>query len=237
MEKRICGAALAIAVFAVCGRAQSAIVINDPTAKAMPAKLAASETRLMERSDLPPERKLLVSDLCEEEYEVANSTKGAFTQPGARQTVVFYQFCQTGNGLGSVGVAILESGKVIGNYVAAEGGWTVDVRNLPDINDNGLDEIALYFSGGMHQGAGGTGVEVMEFSPAGLRSLGWFQAESFSDSGPSVGYRITARKARTPTFTRQKLTSKNDKTWRSAGRPTPFRLSKPITKFTTVSSR
>lgn len=237
MKKHIWPAALAIAVFAVCTRAQATIVVNDPVTKTTPVKLTAAEARLMERSVLPPVRKVLVSDLCEEEYEVANSTKGAFTQPGAHQTAVFYQFCQTGNGYGSVGVAILEGGKVVGNYVAADGGWTVDARTLPDINDNGLDEIALYFSGGMHQGEGGTGVEVMEFSHAGLRSLGWFQAESFSDSAPSIGYRITARKGKTPTFTRQKLTSRNQKTWRRAGKPMPFRLSKPITKFTTVNSR
>lgn len=51
--------------------------------------------------------------------------------------------------------------KVISSYVA-ESGWTLGITVLPDINQNGFDEFALYYSGGMHQGQGGTGVDILE---------------------------------------------------------------------------
>ena len=222
-----------IAGFSVSG--QSLIVVNDPVTKQKTAALTAAEKRVMQRDVLPKVRKILASDVCrEEDYAVSNAAKGAFTRPSSQQTLVFYQYCQTGNGLGSVGVAVIENGKLEASYIAEEGGWTVDVRTLPDIDQNGLDEAALFFSGGMHQGEGGTGVEVIEFSNGKLKNLGWFNADQFFDSAPSIAYRVSVKKGASPVFYRQKFTSRNEKTWRPVGKQVQFRLDKPITTFTAV---
>lgn len=238
MKANILMAILAVMIAAISVQAQSLFVVNEPAVKPKPLTLSAAENRLMERSVLPKVGKVLIGSLgevCHEgEYEVSNAAKGSFTRAGAQQTLVFYQFCQTGNGLGAVGVAVLENGKVEGIYVAEDGGWSVDARTLPDINQNGLDEAALYFSGGMHQGAGGTGVEVIEFSNGKLQNLGWFNADSFTDSGPSIAYRVSVKIGGTPVFYRQKFTSRDEKHWRPVGKQTQFRLDKPITSFAAV---
>lgn len=238
MKATILMAFLAVMIAAISVKAQSLIVVNDPASKQKPVSLSAAEKRLMERSVLPKAGKVLTNSLGEVchkgEYELSNVAKGSFTRAGAQQTLVFYQYCQTGNGLGAVGVAVLENGKVDASYVAEEGGWSVDARTVPDINQNGLDEVALFFSGGMHQGEGGTGVEVMEFSKSGFKSLGWFQADRFYDNKPSDAYRVSVKKGTTPVFYRQRFTSRDERNWRPAGKQVLFRLDKPLTTFIAV---
>jgi hypothetical protein len=238
MKANILMAFMAVMIAAISVQAQSLFVVNEPTLKRKQLALSAAETRLMEQSVLPKVGKVLfrsLGDVCHaDEYEFSNAAKGSFTRAGADQTLVFYQYCQTGNGLGAVGVAVLENGKVEASYVAEDGGWSVDARTLPDVNQNGLDEVALFFSGGMHQGEGGTGVEVIEFSKAGFKSFGWFQADRFYDDKPTDGYRVSVKKGATPVFYRQRFTSDDEKTWRRMGKQAPFRLGRPLTTFAAV---
>ena len=238
MKANILMAFLAVMIAAISVQAQSLVVVNDPVSKQRGIALSAAEKRLVERSVLPKAGKALINSLgevCHEgEYELSSAAKGSFTRAGAQQTLVFYQYCQTGNGLGAVGVAVLENGKVEASYVAEDGGWSVAARTLPDINQNGLDEVALFVSGGMHQGEGGTGVEVMEFTKNGLKSLGWFQADRFYDDKPTDAYRVSVKKGTTPVFYRQRFTSRDEKNWRPWGKQAPFRLGKPLITFAAV---
>lgn len=229
---------LSLAVFAVfilplSMFGQTSVLINDPTVNVDQGavKLSAAEQGLMDKSILPNARKKLASDICEESVEVSALAQGAFTKPGSKQTLIFYQFCQTGNGLGAVGVAVIDSGRVIANYVSAESGWSVEARSLPDINQNGLDEIALYYSGGMHQGSGGTGVDIMEFSAAGLKGIGWFQAEGFTDTSPVFGYKVTVKPGKTPAFFREKYVQNSSGKWRKNGTLVPLKLTKAFGTF------
>ena len=212
---------------------QTPVPINVPGVDAPAAKLSAADEVLIKRSALPKVRKRLVSDICEESFEPAGVVQGSFSKPNSDQRLVFYQFCQTGNGLGQVGLILIENDKVVGNYVA-DVGWTVGVTSLPDINRNGLNEAALYYSGGMHQGAGGTGVDVVELSPTGVKGIGWFQAEGFTETGPTVGYRVTAKPGGTPQFFREKYTQASNGKWKRTGRVTPFHLQATISKFVAV---
>lgn len=211
--------------------AQQAIVIHDPTVEAAKVELTRDEQSLIDKSILPKARIKLKGDACEETIEVSGRVEGAFTRAGAKQTLIFYQFCQTGNGLGSVGVAVLENGRAVANLVSAESGWSVDARRLPDINQNGLDEIALYYSGGMHQGAGGTGVDIFEFSGPNLQGIGWFQAEEFSEKSPVYGYRVTAVPGKVPAFTRERYTQNSKGAWRKTGTSTKLKLTEVVSKF------
>ncbi|HEX3100347.1 MAG TPA: hypothetical protein VHQ01_01070 [Pyrinomonadaceae bacterium] len=224
---------------------QGSVLVNDPVAESVKMDAAApdggktglpaAEEAVFNKSVLPKARAKLKSEGCEETIEVAGRVVGAFTRAGSKQTLIFYQFCQTGNGLGSVGVAVLENGKVVGNYVSAESGWSVDAKALPDLNQNGVDEIALYYSGGMHQGAGGTGVDIMEVSSRGLIGVGWFMAEEFTETSPVMGYKVTANPGAKPVFFREKYTQNSAGKWRKTGVAAPLRLKEVNSTFVTVN--
>ena len=237
---------IAIGCFCMIGVAfaQTSVVISDPVAESAKAEhaavnaskieLSAAEQALMDNSILPKARAKLKSEVCEESIDISSRVQGAFTKAGAKQTLIFYQFCQTGNGLGSVGVAIIDNGKVVGNFVSVESGWTDHANVLPDINQNGLDEIALYYSGGMHQGAGGTGVDIIEYSNGALKGIGWFQAEGFTETGPVIGYRVTVAPGKTPAFFKEKYTQDAAGKWKKTGTAVPLKLTKAVSEFVSV---
>lgn len=212
---------------------QTPIVINIPGEETGNTKLTDADRVLIEQAALPKVRKKLADEACEESFEPAGVVQGSFSKPNSDQRLVFYQFCQTGNGLGQVGLILIEGGKVLGNYIA-DVGWSVGVKALPDINQNGLDEVALYYSGGMHQGAGGTGVDIVEFTGAGVNGIGWFQAESFGETTPVVGYRVTGRPGKAPAYFREKYVQNSSGKWRKAGAVAPLRLQKAVSVFTPV---
>jgi hypothetical protein len=220
---------------AMWANGQSLVVVNEPGARPVQPALTAAEKNLMQRSVLPKVRKILASDTCSEsDYQLVSTIKGSFTKPGAQQTLVYYQYCVTGNGLGSTGVAVLENGKVVASYIAEDGDEASGARSLPDIDQDGVNEVVLEVSGGMHQGSGGTGAELVEFASAGIKSLGWFTQDEFSENGPSIAYRVTAKRGKPPLFYRQKFTSRNEKKWNPAGKPLPFKLGKPLISFAPV---
>jgi hypothetical protein len=209
---------------------QKTVTIHNPAGDSNKATLSAAEENLIKAQVLPKARKKWVSDdsACEEAFELAGVAKGSFSRANANQTLVFYSFCQTGNGLGNNGLVLIENGKVIKNY-GTEGGWSIDLRALPDINQNGLTEFALYYSGGMHQGQGGTGVDLMEFSATGLKGIGWFQADAFTEND-EFSYKVSVKTGKTPVFYREKYTNQNDK-WKKSGALKIFKLSKIYSKF------
>jgi hypothetical protein len=221
--------------FVIAAGAKNTVVINDPTAEAPKVTLTAAEQGLFEKAIIPVAKEHLSSDVCEElTPEVTGRTTGAFTRAGAEQTLLFYQFCQTGNGLGNVGVAIVEKGKVVAHFVSEEAGWSDRAAAIADMNQNGVDEIALYYSGGMHQGAGGTGVDIMEVAGGKLKGIGWFQAEEFTETSPVMGYKIVARVGKPTTYTREKYTQNSAGKWRKAGAPVPMKLKPAVVVFETV---
>ncbi|HLA95499.1 MAG TPA: hypothetical protein VK612_07245 [Pyrinomonadaceae bacterium] len=224
---------LAVGILAVSAYAQVPIVINDPAIETPKSPISEADKALLDSEVLPKVRKALVDDACTDGFDPAGAVSGSFTRPGATQTLVFYQFCQTGNGLGQVGIAILEEGKVVGSYTA-DSGWSDTVKVLPDINDNGLNEFALYYSGGMHQGEGGTGVDIMEFGTGGPKALGWFQASAYFAEADSLGWKVTVKKRKTPVFYREKYLSSDEKKWRKAGKAAAFTLKKTENNFVAV---
>jgi hypothetical protein len=213
----------------------SLVVVNEPGAKLSAPVLTTAERSLIKRNILPKVRKILASDICNEtDYQLVSAIKGSFTKAGAQQTFVYYQYCVTGNGLGSTGVAVLENGKVMASYIAEEGDEASGARPLPDIDQDGVNEVVLEVSGGMHQGSGGTGAELIEFTAAGIKSLGWFTEDEFSENGPSIAYRVTAKPGKPPLFYHQKFTSKNERKWNPVGRSLPFKLGASVIKFKAV---
>ena len=220
-------------VLSISANAQTTIVINDPTVEAAKLAVPEAEQALFEKRVVPQAREKLDASLCDESFtpEITGRAEGAFTQAGSSQTLLFYQFCQTGNGLGSVGVAVIENGKVVSHFVSGEAGWSDRAVTVSDIDQNGIDEVALYYNGGMHQGAGGTGVDIMEISAGRLKGLGWFQAEEFTETSPVMGYRFVAHAAKSPTYTRQKYIQNASGKWRKAGTPVAIKLKPAAVTF------
>jgi hypothetical protein len=231
---RLAGIAIALYLFTVPAFGQAVIVVHDPTLPFVDAPaLSDDDAALMEKSVLPKVRKKLVSEGCSDSYELTGFVEGSFSRAHAKQTLAFYQFCETGNGLGNVGIALLEDGKVVGSYVA-ESGWAYSITRLPDVNQNGLDEFTLAYSGGMHQGEGGIGVDIVEFTKNGPRGLGWFHAEAITDTESDWGYKVTVKKGKTPVFYRQKYRSTEGSSWMKIGKNTRFALKNTPDQYTAV---
>ncbi len=228
------------AVFAVCSLSvhnfsQGLVEINDPTFEPVKTEISKADKMLFEKNVLPTARKRLASEVCEEAAEPASPVHGAFTRSGANQTLIAYQFCETGNGIGSVGVAVIEKGKVVANVVSVDSGTAINARTLPDINQNGRNEVALSYSGGMHQGGGGTGVDILEFSRGReLNGIGWFQAEEFAEDSPLIGYRVLVNPGKVPVFSREKYVQNRAGKWRKTGKPMPLKLSKTVSEFESI---
>lgn len=221
-------------LFAAAVFGQQTIVINEPDAKPAPLVMNTAVIDSIKREILPKARKYWAkNDACTEQFEIKSRVRGSFSAPKAMQELVLYEFCQTGNGFGNNGLILLEGGKIVGSYVS-EGGWALDLKVLPDINQNGLNEFLVYYSGGMHQGQGGTGVDLLEFSAAAsIKGLGWFQAESFGEETGDWAYKVSVKPGKTPIFYREKYISKNDKLQKS-GKSAAFKLGKAYSSFTVL---
>jgi hypothetical protein len=212
---------------------QGTVVVHDPTKDAPEVKLTQAEQALFD-SAMPAVAKHVPSEGCDTETrETSGVAHGSFTRAGARQTLIFYQYCQTGNGLGWVGLLLIEGGKVVGNYIS-DAGWSNGIETVPDVNQNGLNEFTLALSGGIHQGEGGVGVDLMEFSAGLPRGLGWYKAEEFSESQTGSAWKLTARPGKPPIFYKQKFLSGENQKYRPRGGAVATKLGSPYSKFEQV---
>jgi hypothetical protein len=212
--------------------AQNVLTVYDPLKEAVETKLNAADETVFNTAVTAAKRQVS-KDTCEPEIDLSGQASGSFTKPGAKQTLIFYQYCQTGNGFGLAGLVLIEDGKVAGNYLA-EAGWTVDVRAVADVNKNGLDEFTLTYSGGMHQGMGGTGVDLMEFSDGMPKGIGWYKAEEFGPTESASAWMLTAKPGAKPVFSKQKYASREGGDYKKVGAATPAKLTEVISKFTAV---
>jgi hypothetical protein len=203
---------------------QGTIVLNDPAAKTKKETNLAPVEKLLGKSVLPKIRKVWAEDVCSDGFQITGTANGAFTRRGAVQTIVFFEYCQTGNGFGNNGAAIIENRRIVSAY-SSEGGWPVEVKAAPDINKNGLDEVLFYYSGGMHQGVGGTGAEIVEFGAGKSICMGWFLADRFGEESGDFGWKVTVKPAKRPVFYRRKYLDSNGK-WQPKGKIAAFSLEK-----------
>jgi hypothetical protein len=232
--KRLLMATVAACALATGAYDQALVVVNDPTKDTgdIP-ELTAPEQALLDKA-LPTVRKRIPEDVCGESLQGAGVARGAFTRAGAKQMLIFYEYCQTGNGFGWNGLVLAEGGKIVGNFIS-DGGWGVVIGRVPDVNQNGLDEFTLAYSGGLHQGTGGTGVDVMEFSGDLPRGIGWYKAEEFGPTEASTMWKLTAKPGKTPVFYKQKFFSGENRPAKAVGKPAITKLTKVfVSKFEAV---
>ncbi|MBX7053684.1 MAG: hypothetical protein K1X36_01930 [Pyrinomonadaceae bacterium] len=222
-------------LFAGAAAAQKTLVVYDPTIEPEDIEqvLPDDEQAVFDSTVLPKLKAKYQSDGCAVDPMLAGEVTGSFTKKGAVQNLAFFQVCQTGNGLGVVAVVVFEKGKLVGIW-GDNSGWTMNVDKVADLNLNGVDEFALSFGGGMHQGKGGIGVDVMEFGARGPVSIGWFQAESISDTDTEYAWRVTARQGKVPAFYRQKYVPNRDGKLLKRGPNTVFKLTKMVSEFEAI---
>jgi hypothetical protein len=231
-------------ILVLCGASftygQRTQIVYDPMVHSESAPPTVEEDRLMRRSVLPKARaEWKENESCGEDFRLIDSALGSFTRRGARQKAFLYEFCQTGNGFANNGLIITEGGKILLHF-AEEGGWNMAMRSLPDINRNGLDELVVETSSGMHQGKVGGSVTLLEVSPAAVRELGYTLAFSnecdaeMSEDECDRSYRITAAPGARPVFYRQRFVNVGDEEkprWRKRGKLQKIRLNKTEVKF------
>ena len=107
----------------------------------------------------------------------------------------------------------------------------MQINSIADLNANGLDEFSLSFGGGMHQGQGGIGVDIMEFAGGKPRSIGWFQGEKIMDTETESAWKVTVRTGKTPVFYRQKYVANSRGKLIKMGANSVFKLKKVESGF------
>lgn len=227
---------LLIAIFAIVSShtpAQSTVVVHDPTKDSTSRRPTAAETAIFETSVIPKVKNAISTDVCEAEPEIAGVADGSFSKAGTVQTLIFYQYCQTGNGFGWAGLVLLEKNKPIGSFIT-ESGWTIDIRTVADLKKNGFDQFTLQWSGGLHQGRGGVGVDLVEFSNGVPKAIGWYLAEEIMYEETTKAWKLTAKRGNRPTFYRQRFSSPDGKKWRAVGGAKPYKLVRKTITFEAV---
>src|SRR4030095_13415202 len=102
---------------------------------------------------------------------------------------------------GIVGLVLIENGKVVGRF-ASDGGWSINIGLVPEINQDGLNEVTLAYSASLHQGQGGVGVDIIEFSGGAPAGLGWYKSESFDNTEAPTAWGPTAKPGKTAIYYR-----------------------------------
>ena len=105
-----------------------------------------------------------------------------------------------------------------------DSGWAFGINKVDDVNRNGLDEIALEFGGGMHQGESGTGLSLIEFKDGKPAEIGFYVSARITDTEAMTAWKLTAKPGKKPVFYRQKFVSAGSDKWRAAGKSVVYKL-------------
>lgn len=160
----------------------------------------------------------------EEEVRVLAVAEGAFTMPAAEQHAVLYLMSLWPRCCPKLGLAVTEGDRVVRN-VAFEA-VAQDLAAVPDLDGDGLDELAYSGIFGMGGSVGGS-VTLIAFTPDGVRT--WGSAPLLEDAcaamrDGSTAWRVLAHPG--PGFTTERYTqpSCESATWESAAGPEPLEL-------------
>lgn len=160
----------------------------------------------------------------EEKPQVRGAASGAFTQPDAEQHAVLFMMSNFPRGFPPMGLAIVEGDELVLNLAFVT--IAQSVRALPDIDGDGLDELA--FGGGfVGQGLAVEGATLAAFGENGLDDFG--QAIVF-ESACGAGYGDTGALAASLSVDSDaeiivqnyRQPSCESETWEPVGEPEPL---------------
>jgi hypothetical protein len=170
---------------------------------------------------------------------VLNVVDGSFTRAKRAQRAFLYELCRSGRSFGIGGIIIVEGGKTVAHYTYGENGLSSDIDVLPDINQNGLNELIL-IGWGTGQGYVSGAIEIVELAASGVKSFGI--ADTYSDdfganeNGTATAYAISAQKGKTPIYFRETYAQKDaDADWVLTKKSRKFSLRKDASKFNKIS--
>lgn len=181
----------------------------------------AAETELVRNAVLPAAKNAYEIGDCDENLKVIGRAEGAFTRRGAKQTAYLFEYCSIGNGMANNGILITENQKTAALYTF-DGGWAYGFSRLPDMDSNGLDEMAIHWAGGMHQGQISSATVVVQATPTKLYEIAAMQNSWSVCDGETktlkcgYAYKITVWRAIAPVFQRTKMIGEGKK-WRAVG--------------------
>jgi hypothetical protein len=171
-------------------------------------------------------------------FSVLNAVSGSFTQAKAVQKAYLYELCRSARSYGIGGIIIVESGKVVAHHTYGESGLDYDIQLLPDINQNGLDELLLV-GGGMGQGFTMGAVEIAELTASGVQTFGI--ADTYSDDyganekGSATAYRISVQKGKIPVYFRETYRQMREEgKWILSKKSQKFALREGVSKFNKI---
>lgn len=163
----------------------------------------------------------------EEETQVMAVADGAFTAPGASQQAVLYLMSSWPRCCPKMGIAIVQDGELVRN-VAFEAP-TQGLAAVPDLDGDGLDELALTGSFGMG-GENSSSVTLVSLADSGFRTWGGEMIQYDSCAAMQEGgmaTRITAVPGPAFTIERFALASCESGEYQAGGPPEPFEFTAP----------
>jgi hypothetical protein len=211
--------------------AQDLKPIYDARLSPKPAKISATEEKLMQAKVLPVAKKIWSGKGCKPDLKPIDTASGSFTKSGSRQKAILYRYCSYGHNLSRNGLVVIEDDHVAA-HIMYEGGGENAIGALPDINGNGLSEI-LISSGGTNQGETWGSVSIIELSESTVKKLG--RTDVLSDTcgadeetGKSTAANLSVKPGAAPVFYRETFLQKDcdDAKWREAGGQKPVTLEK-----------
>ncbi|HJU87497.1 MAG TPA: hypothetical protein VJ788_09025, partial [Gemmatimonadota bacterium] len=163
----------------------------------------------------------------EEETAVMAVADGAFTEADASQQAVLYLMSSWPRCCPKMGLAVIQDDALVRN-VAFESP-TQGLAAIPDLDGDGLDELALTGSFGMG-GENSSSVTLVSLADSGLRTWGgemiqYDACAAMQEGGQAA--RITAEPGPTFTIERFTLTSCESGEYEAGGPPEPFEFTAP----------
>jgi len=153
-------------------------------------------------------------------FSVSSVVEGSFTKPNSKQKAYLYTLSISDEMKYPPqidGIIIAEDGKVISHYVKQGVRGSYDsLKTLPDINQNGLDELVLNPSNSINFDKFQKSVEIYEAAD-GLINLGSFltftydNSSDVSNAGVAIAYKISVEGGKKPIFYRETYEQKSDK--------------------------
>lgn len=128
------------------------------------------------------------------------------------QNAFLYQLCLNGIAQYAAylgGIILIEKEKVAGHYVFANISGFNRIRSLPDINRNGLSELALEFSHNIDSLSFSNAIGIYEYDGKTLAELG--ETDIFQRLEDDKAYKIFVKSGKTPAFYQETFTSQYEK--------------------------